>query len=167
MATTILIFSVALWALGYFPHHEGATDAYQLEHSYVGTIGKAIEPAMAPMGFNWKMDVGLLAGIGAKELVISSLGVTYAQEGEEELTTEEDSEETALQRALTASIPTAAALAFMVFVLLYFPCIATFTAIKNETGSWRWAILLCLYTILVAWIFAFAAYRIGLLIWPV
>lgn len=166
MATTILIFSVALWALGYFPRHEGASNAYQLEHSYVGTIGKAIEPAMAPMGFNWKMDVGLLAGVGAKELVISSLGVTYAQEGEEELTTEEDSEETALQRALTASIPTAAALAFMVFVLLYFPCIATFVAIKNETGKWLWAILLCAYTILVAWVCAFAAYRIGLLIWP-
>ncbi len=166
MATTILIFSVALWALGYFPRHEGATDAYQLEHSYVGTIGKAIEPAMAPMGFNWKMDVGLLAGVGAKELVISSLGVTYAQEGEEELTTEEDSEETALQRALTASIPTAVALAFMVFVLLYFPCIATFVAIKNETGKWRWAILLCLYTMIVAWLCAFAAYRLGLLLWP-
>ena len=165
MATTILIFSVALWALGYFPRHEGASKAYQLEHSYVGTIGKAIEPAMAPMGFNWKMDVGLLAGVGAKELVISSLGVTYAQEGDEFLA-EDDSEETALQRALTDSIPTAAALAFMVFVLLYFPCIATFVAIKNETGKWRWAILLCAYTILVAWVCAFAAYRIGLLIWP-
>ncbi len=166
MATTILIFSVALWALGYFPRHEGASDAYQLEHSYVGTIGKAIEPAMAPMGFNWKMDVGLLAGVGAKELVISSLGVTYAQEGEEYQTTEEESEETALQRALTASIPTAVALAFMVFVLLYFPCIATFVAIKNETGKWRWAILLCLYTMIVAWLCAFAAYRLGLLLWP-
>ncbi|MBE6222286.1 MAG: ferrous iron transport protein B [Bacteroidales bacterium] len=165
MATTILIFSVALWALGYFPRHEGASNAYQLEHSYVGTIGKAIEPAMTPMGFNWKMDVGLLAGVGAKELVISSLGVTYAQEGDEFLA-EDDSEETALQRALTDSIPTAAALAFMVFVLLYFPCIATFVAIKNETGKWRWAILLCAYTILVAWVCAFAAYRIGLLIWP-
>ena len=55
----------------------------------------------------------------------------------------------------------------MVFVLLYFPCIATFVALKNETGSWRWAIFLCLYTILVAWICAFAAFRIGLLIWPV
>ncbi len=165
MATTILIFSIALWALGYFPRHEGASKAYQLEHSYVGTIGKAIEPAMAPMGFNWKMDVGLLAGVGAKELVISSLGVTYAQEGDEFLA-EDDSEETALQRALTDSIPTAAALAFMVFVLLYFPCIATFVAIKNETGKWRWAILLCAYTILVAWVCAFAAYRLGLLIWP-
>ena len=164
MATTILVFSIAIWALGYFPRHEGATGAYQQEHSYIGMVGKTVEPAMEPLGFNWKMDVGLLTGIGAKELVISSLGVMYAQEGSASSADEGD---TALQSALKASIPTAAALAYMVFVLLYFPCIATFVATKNETGSWWWAILLCLYTILVAWIFAFAAYRIGLLVWPV
>ena len=165
MATTILIFSVVIWALGYFPRHEGATQAYQQEHSYIGTLGKAIEPVNEPLGFNWKMDVGLLAGIGAKELVISAMGVMYAQDGEEYegLGSEED---TQLQSALKATVPTAAALAFMVFVLLYFPCIATFVAIKNETHSWWWAIGLATYTILVAWICAFAAFRIGLLIWP-
>ena len=165
MATTILIFSVVIWALGYFPRHEGATQAYQQEHSYIGTLGKAIEPVNEPLGFNWKMDVGLLAGGGAKELVISTMGVMYAQDGEEYegLGSEED---TQLQLALKATVPTAAALAFMVFVLLYFPCIATFVAIKNETHSWWWAIGLAAYTILVAWICAFAAFRIGLLIWP-
>lgn len=166
MATTILIFSVLIWFLGYFPRSEGQTTAYQQEHSLIGSIGKAVEPAMAPLGFNWKMDVGLLAGVGAKELVISSMGVMYAQDGEayEGLG---ESDDTALQAALKATVPTAAALAFMVFVLLYFPCIATFVAIKNETGSWRWAILLCLYTMLVAWLCAFAAFRLGLLLWPV
>ena len=164
MATTILIFSVAIWFLGYFPRHEGSTDAYQQEHSYIGMVGKSVEPAMEPLGFNWKMDVGLLTGIGAKELVISSLGVMYAQDG---AASEADKGDTALQAALKADIPIAAALAYMVFVLLYFPCIATFVATKNETGSWWWAILLCLYTILVAWLCAFAAYHIGLLIWPV
>ena len=165
MATTILLFSVAIWFLGYFPRHEGQTSAFQQEHSYIGTLGKAVEPALEPLGFNWKMDVGLLAGIGAKELVISTMGVVYAQDGEvyEGLGDEND---TALQSALKATVPTAAALAYMVFVLLYFPCVATFVAIKNETGKWRWAILLCLYTIMVAWLCAFAAYRIGLLIWP-
>ena len=111
------------------------------------------------------MDVGLLAGVGAKELVISTMGVTYAQDGEAYEGMGE-SDDTALQTALKATVPTAAALAFMVFVLLYFPCIATFVAIKNETGKWRWAILLCLYTMLVAWVCAFAAYRLGLLFWP-
>ena len=164
MATTILIFSVIIWALGYFPRHEGASGAYQQEHSYIGMVGIAVAPALEPLGFNWKMDVGLLAGVGAKELVISTMGVTYAQDGEAYAS---EADDTALQAALKATIPTAATLAFMVFVLLYFPCIATFVAIKNETGKWRWAILLCLYTILVAWVFAFAAYRLGLLIWPV
>ena len=166
MATTILLFSIAIWFLGYFPRNEGATAAYQQEHSYIGTLGKVIEPINKPLGFNWKMDVGLLAGVGAKELVISTMGVMYAQDGEayEGVGSEDD---TALQSALKATVPTAAALAFMVFVLLYFPCIATFVAIKNETASWWWAILLCLYTILVAWLCAFAAFRIGLLIWPI
>ena len=167
MATTILIFSIAIWALGYFPRHEGASDAYQQEHSFIGMVGKTVEPAMEPLGFNWKMDVGLLTGIGAKELVISSLGVMYAQDGSEDaVSPSSDDDETALQAALKADIPLAAALAYMVFVLLYFPCIATFIATKNETGSWWWAILLCLYTILVAWLCAFAAYRIGLVVWP-
>ena len=167
MATTILIFSIAIWALGYFPRHEGASDAYQQEHSFIGMVGKTVEPAMEPLGFNWKMDVGLLTGIGAKELVISSLGVMYAQDGSEDAVSPSSSDdETALQAALKADIPLAAALAYMVFVLLYFPCIATFIATKNETGSWWWAILLCLYTILVAWLCAFAAYRIGLVVWP-
>ena len=166
MATTILIFSVAIWFLGYFPRHADATTAYQQEHSYIGMLGKTIEPVNEPLGFNWKMDVGLLAGVGAKELVISTMGVMYAQDGEAyEGVGEED--DTALQAALKASVPTAAALAFMVFVLLYFPCIATFVATKNELGKWRWAILLACYTMLVAWLCAFAAYRIGLVIWPV
>ena len=166
MATTILVFSVVIWFLGYFPRHEGQSTGYQQEHSYIGTLGKAVEPALEPLGFNWKMDVGLLAGVGAKELVISTMGVVYAQDGEE-YEGLGDENDTALQSALKATVPTAAALAYMIFVLLYFPCIATFVAIKNETGKWRWAILCAAYTILVAWILGFAAYRIGLLIWPV
>ncbi len=166
MATTILFFSVVIWFLGYFPRHEGQSTGYQQEHSYIGTLGKAVEPALEPLGFNWKMDVGLLAGVGAKELVISTMGVVYAQDGEE-YEGIGDENDTALQSALKATVPTAAALAYMIFVLLYFPCIATFVAIKNETGKWRWAILCAAYTILVAWILGFAAYRIGLLIWPV
>jgi ferrous iron transport protein B len=163
MATTILIFSVVIWFLGYFPRHEAASTAYQQEHSYIGMLGKTIEPINEPLGFNWKMDVGLLAGVGAKELVISTMGVMYAQEGN----VSESEDDTALQAALKASVPTAAALAFMVFVLLYFPCIATFVATKNEIGKWRWAILLALYTIVIAWLCAFITYRLGLLIWPV
>jgi ferrous iron transport protein B len=186
MATTILICAVVIWALGYFPRNKEliaakaekealATEVpptldaridslslVQQENSLIGHLGKGISPALDPLGFDWRMDVGLIAGVGAKELVVSTMGVMYAQSG---TTVEEEDDDTRLQSALKGSVSKAAALAFMIFVLLYFPCIATFAAIKNETGSWRWAILCAIYTILVAWLFAFAAYRIGLLIW--
>ena len=167
MATTILIFSVGIWFLGYFPQSKDIHNpAAQQENSFIGRLGKGISPALDPLGFDWRMDVGLLAGVGAKELVVSTMGVMYAQ-GEDLSEGEDYSGDTHLQAALKASISKAAALAFMVFVLLYFPCIATFVAIKNETGKWRWAILSAVYTILVAWVMAFIAYHLGLLIWPV
>ena len=166
MATTILVFSIAIWFLGYFPHHEELSPAAQQEQSMIGHLGKAIAPALDPLGFDWRMDVGLIAGVGAKELVVSTMGVMYAQGGEVP-DPEGKTDETQLQSALKASVSKAAALAFMVFVLLYFPCIATFVAIKNETGTWRWAILCALYTIAVAWLMAFIFYRAGLLFWPV
>lgn len=159
MATTILLFSVAIWFLGYFPRNEEKGSAYQQEHSLIGMLGRSVEPVLEPLGFNWKMDVGLLAGVGAKELVVSTLGVMYA--GDEGADADENS--TVLQRALKRDVPLSSAVAYMVFVLLYFPCIATFVAIKNETGKWRWAILCALYTMLVAWLMGWAAYRLVLL----
>ncbi len=192
MATTILICSVIIWVLGYFPKSNDLTAAQetyteisakgadrfeaeaiaakvdslyasQQEHSYIGQLGHLVSPVMEPLGFNWKMDVGLLTGIAAKELVVSTLGVMYA-EGAKVSDGEDLSEDTQLQSALVNDISPAAALAFMVFVLLYFPCIATFVAIKNETGKWSWAIACCAYTMIVAWIMAFATYRLFLMI---
>ena len=89
MATTILLFSIAIWFLGYFPRNEEKGMAYQQEHSFIGMLGKTVEPALEPLGFNWKMDVGLLAGVGAKELVVSTLGVMYA--GDEGAVADENS----------------------------------------------------------------------------
>ena len=150
MATTILVASIVIWALGYYPKNEGLPRSEQQEQSFLGHIGKAVAPVLDPLGFDWRMDVGLLTGVAAKELVVSSLGVMYA--GEEGETVDEN--DTALQSALKNSIPLPAAVAFMIFVLLYFPCIATFVAIKNETGRWSWAWGICAYTIAVAWIVA-------------
>ena len=119
------------------------------------------------MGFSWKMDLGLLTGVVAKELVVSTLGVMYAPEtadASKEVVSGTKSSDTALQAALVGSVSLPAAVAFMVFVLLYFPCIATFVAIKNETGKWSWAIAICAYTIAVAWIFAFLAFRLAMLL---
>ena len=153
MATTILIASIVIWALGYYPKNEDLPHSEQQEQSFLGHIGKAVAPALDPLGFDWRMDVGLLTGVAAKELVVSSLGVMYAGEEGEEV----DENDTALQSALKNSVPLPAAVAFMIFVLLYFPCIATFVAIKNETGRWAWAWGICAYTIAVAWVVAWLA----------
>ena len=170
MATTILIGSVIIWCLGYFPRSDKGAE-YQQEHSYIGQVGKAVAPALDPLGFDWKMDIGLLTGVVAKELVVSTLGVMYTPEVEAaqseaalsdaaETATGAGNTDTALQAALVKTVSLPAAVAFMVFVLLYFPCIATFVAIKNETGKWGWAIAICAYTMVVAWVFAFIAFRL-------
>ena len=156
----ILISSIIIWFLGYFPNHNKYEDKVtQQENSYLGYIGKAIEPVLEPLGFDWQMGVGILSGVAAKELVVSSMGVMYSIDED----VESGSGETRLQQALLNSISPAAALAFMVFVLLYFPCIATFGAIMAETGGWKWPLFSAVYTILVAWVMAFAVYRIALL----
>ncbi|MBO6221635.1 MAG: ferrous iron transport protein B, partial [Bacteroidales bacterium] len=157
MATTILIGSVVIWCLGYFPR-SGRDVEYQQEHSYIGQIGKAVAPAIDPLGFNWKMDISLLSGVVAKELVVSTLGVMYSSDAAA------DEDNTQLQSALTSSVSLPAAVAFMLFILLYFPCIATFVAIKNETGKWRWAIAVCAYTMIVAWLCAYVGFHITALL---
>ena len=153
MSGVILICSLIIWALGYFPRGEQyATVQEQQEHSYIGIVGKTIEPVLEPLGFDWKMGVGIVSGVGAKELVVSTLGVMYSDGS------------TPLPDALKKSVTPAGALAYMVFILLYFPCVATFIAIRNETGSWKWAILTAVYTIVLAWVAAFATFHIASLL---
>ena len=162
MSGIILICSMVIWFLGYFPNHDKyETVQQQQEHSFIGYVGKAMEPVLKPIGFDWRMGVGIVAGVGAKELVVSTLGVMYAGEEPVDISEVDD---TRLQRALIKSVTPAGALAYMVFILLYFPCIATFIAIRNETGGWKWAILTAVYTIAVAWIMAFATYHLALLL---
>ena len=165
MSGIILVCSMALWFLGYFPNHDAYSSAReQQEHSFIGYVGKAMEPVLEPLGFDWRMGVGIVAGVGAKELVVSTLGVMYADDEPLEAATESVSDETSgdtrLQRALTRSVPPAGALAYMVFILLYFPCIATFVAIRRESGSWKWAIFTAVYTIVLAWVAAFITFRL-------
>ena len=155
MSGVILVFSMVIWFLSYFPNHDAYDNvAQQQENSFLGHIGKSIEPVLEPLGFDWKMGVGIVSGIGAKELVVSSLGVMYADD-------EPAGADTRLQRALVKSVTPPAALAYMVFILLYFPSIATFIAIKQEGGGWKWAILTAIYTLTLAWIAAFITYNIA------
>ena len=186
MSGVILAFSVALWFLSYFPNHNAYdTVAEQQEHSFIGYIGKAIEPVLEPLGFDWKMGVGIISGVGAKELVVSTLGVMYSEASSDEASLQATSTEstevstdkkstgetadtptgsTRLQHALLKSVTPAGALAYMVFILLYFPCIATFIAIKNEGGGWKWAIITAVYTLVLAWVAAFITFQIASLL---
>ena len=179
MSGIILIFSVAIWFLGYFPNHDAyGSVSEQQEHSFIGMVGKTMEPVLEPLGFDWRMGVGIVAGVGAKELVVSTLGVMYAEDepvaASDSLVVASDSPvvasgqepsgETRLQRALVRSVTPAGALAYMVFILLYFPCIATFVAIRNESGGWKWAILTAVYTIVLAWVAAFITYHLASLL---
>ena len=152
MGGIIMIASIIIWFLGYYPQHDAYESvAEQQENSYIGQIGKAIEPVIKPLGFDWKLGIGLISGVGAKELVVSTLGVLYTNEGDMENVNLSD----------RIPITPLVALAYMLFVLIYFPCIATFAAIKQESGSWKWAIFTAGYTTGVAWLVAFAVFQIG------
>lgn len=188
MGGIILVASIIIWTLSYFPRYSASSvpadykaamlaempgdispekaddmvlNAWQQEHSILGYIGKAIEPVMRPMDFGWKTTVSLIAGASAKETVVSTLGVLYVGDESEQLL----SERLTQKSPVTGETPfnQASALAFMVFVLLYFPCIATLTAIARETGSWKYSIFSALYNTGVAWILSFIVYRIALL----
>ena len=155
MGGIIMIASIIIWFLGYYPQHDAYESvAEQQENSYIGQIGKAIEPVIKPLGFDWKLGIGLISGVGAKELVVSTLGVLYTNEGDVENVNLSD----------RIPITPLVALAYMLFVLIYFPCIATFAAIKQESGSWKWAIFAAGYTTGLAWLVAFTVFQIGSII---
>lgn len=152
MGGIIMVASIIIWFLGYYPNHNAyATTAEQQENSYIGKIGKAIEPVIEPLGFDWKMGIGLLSGIGAKELVVSSLGVLY--------TNDDDINSVDLSERIP--ITPLVAYGYMLFILIYFPCVATVAAIKNESGSWKWAAFTICYTTVLAWIVAFVVHQVG------
>ncbi|GAB4326887.1 MAG: hypothetical protein Kow00127_19740 [Bacteroidales bacterium] len=212
MGGVILIASLIIWALGYFPRNNPLRDSldreivetevyynhliassgpekserlnhakdsvltglYQeksrilQENSFIGMLGRAIEPVIRPLGFDWRMGVSLLAGVSAKEVVISTMSVLYS-DGEPA----GSRKETLTSRLRNAKFDNgeksgykifnkASAFAFLMFILLYFPCVAVIAAVRRESGSWKWALFLVVYTTLTAWIVAFAAYHIGL-----
>ena len=191
MGGMILIASVVVWFLSYYPRTEesAGTEAHY-ENSYLGRLGKGCEPVFSPLGFNWKASVALLSGLPAKEIVVSTLGVLYSEgaattpagteiiggaDGPTEIVIAESvtekfaeptgEEETAsLSQRLLASgdFSTASALAFLVFILLYVPCIATVVAIGAEAG-WKWAAASVIYNTALAWFMAWIVYRIALI----
>ena len=165
MGGIILVASIIVWALGYFPHNDALSQQEQQEQSYIGRIGKTIEPVFRPQGFDWKLDVSLIAGVGAKEIVASTMGVLYANDenvGADDGEDLSDRYANLRQKMEADGITPLIAFAFLLFVLIYFPCIATIAAIKGETGSWRWALFAAIYTTVLAWVVSALVYRIGL-----
>ena len=191
MGGMILIASVIVWFLSYYPRtDETAGTETHYANSYLGRLGKGCEPVFSPLGFNWKASVALLSGLPAKEIVVSTLGVLYSEgavttpaeeeiiggaDGTIEIIVAEsaakepaesagDEETASLSQRLLASgdFSTASALAFLVFILLYVPCIATVVAIGSEAG-WKWAAASVVYNTAMAWLVAWIAYRIVLL----
>ncbi|MBQ5725910.1 MAG: ferrous iron transport protein B [Alistipes sp.] len=176
----VLVSAVIIWFLSYYPHQhkeeiqvensvemvaladsDSASDVTvsQSENSYLGRIGKFIEPVMSPLGLDWRASVALLSGASAKEIIVSTLGVLYSVDDAEENTS-------SLSAHLIASnnYSRASALAMIIFILLYFPCIATVLAIAHEAGGWKWAAFSILYNTTLAWVFAFVVYHIGVLL---
>lgn len=182
MGGIILVASIIVWALGYFPHTDdpSVSNQQQQEQSYIGRVGRAVEPVFRPMGFNWKLDVGLLAGVGAKEIVASTMGVLYSNDDSfkddsnfssesgkyvklHELITQDVAQLHGISYEKAQPIATLTAFCFLLFVLLYFPCIATIAAIKGETGSWGWALFAASYTTALAWVVSMVVFQIGCL----
>lgn len=194
MGGVILVASIIIWFLGYFPRdkerelkydnmithveqqeglgdeeksaqieeiEEGRNTEHQ-EDSYIGRVGKAIEPIMRPLGFDWKISVSLLSGMAAKEVVVSTLGVLYTGSSEDQ----ESLEVRLLADKQTDGSTTFTPLvvvSLLLFVLIYFPCVATIAAIKEESGSWKWGVFSIVYTTLLAWFISFVVYQVGCL----
>lgn len=196
MGTVILLASIIVWFLGYFPRQDKAEQTmltqierlesntslteeakadsiailehsynqYHQENSWIGRMGKAVEPAIAPLGFDWKMGISLLSGLAAKEVVVSTLGVIYMGDGDDsEEATQKLSDRIASEKRAdgSPSFTKLNSFGFMLFVLIYFPCVATVIAIGRESGSWKWGAFSIIYSCALAWLLSFLVYQIG------
>lgn len=159
LSGVILAASIIIWALSYFPRSDEQMNQQQhFEQSYIGRLGKSCEPVFEPLGLNWKSSVALISGVAAKEVVVSTIGVLYNGDNEDE-----SGQNLHLRLVNSGDFSKASVLALLVFVLLYFPCIATLATIASEYGK-RWAVVSVLYSTAVAWVVALIVYHIAQLI---
>ncbi len=201
MGGIILVASILIWALGYYPQNtvysinydkqisaitadtlltnEVKTDSIRVlssmkvnekqEQSYIGQMGKAIEPIIQPLGFDWKIGVCIITGLAAKEIVVSTMGVLYHADMEADETSSALIKNLRNQKHMHGELKgqkvfsPLVAFGFMLFILIYFPCIAVIAAIKKE-ASLGWAVFTMVYTTVIAWLVAFGVYQIGSLL---
>ncbi len=196
MGGVILIASIVIWVLGYFPRNVEYTkdfenlislemtssgdnvltlqremEAERQAHSYIGRLGKAIEPVIRPLGFDWKMGISLVTGFAAKEIVVSTMGVLYQAEVGTEVGASTSLQNRIMEQVYTSG-PRAgetvftplAGFSFLLFVLFYLPCVAVIVTVGRESGSWKWAGFVLLYTTAIAWVASFVVYQVGSLL---
>ena len=146
---------------------EQAFATFHQEQSIIGRIGQVCEPVIRPLGFDWKMGVSIVSGLMAKEVVVSTMGVIYTGVGEDDdaaiaqLSTRMQQER---RPDGSPSFTPLIAYSFMLFILLYFPCIATLIAIGRESDDWRWGLFAAVYSCVVAWLVCFTVYQVGQLL---
>jgi ferrous iron transport protein B len=168
MGGVILIAVILIWALEYFPGGNKVSPEERLQNSYIARIGKIIEPAIAPLGFDWRMGVSLITGAAAKEVVVSTMGVLFGS-GHFHEKGNPKSLEIQLQHATHTDGPRVGQILFtplvgisyLLFILIYMPCIAVVATVNRESGSWKWALFLITYTTMLAWLLSFAVFQIG------
>lgn len=191
MGGIILVASILIWFLGYYPRYSEGAEVYSrqiaeieqtelpsrqkaetiaelerlkaMEHqqnSYIGRIGEAVQPILAPLGFDWKISVSLLTGMAAKEVVVSTLSVLYTGNADDSQALSERLKQDRNAEGEPVFTPLVA-FSLMLFVLIYFPCIATISAIVNESNSWKWGLFVVIYTCVLAWIVSFTVYQTG------
>jgi ferrous iron transport protein B len=163
----ILVASVIIWILSNFPQKRGNSSDNKNElqdNSFLGMIGRGIEPVMKPLGFDWRLSASIMSGLAAKEVVVSTLGIIYQSDdkpGQNSLVDKlRQAEDPSGKKMFTPLI----AFSFMLFILTYIPCAGVIAAIKRESGSWKWAAFEALYTLAVAWLISFTVYQVGGLI---
>ena len=162
IGTTILVGSIVIWALSYFgPDYrvQSTDNRVEMENSYLGQIGKVVQPVLEPLGFDWKTSVALVTGVTAKEIVVSTFGVLYSVDDVEDTGSLSERLLSATDESGEPLYDGAVAISLMLFVLIYLPCIGTLATIKSETGSWWWAGFVALYTIVLAWVVSFVVYQ--------
>ncbi|MDH5367571.1 MAG: ferrous iron transport protein B, partial [Cyclobacteriaceae bacterium] len=193
MGGVILVASIIIWALGYYPREATFSQNYdaqieqtldenkiaeinllkeneRFEQSYIGRMGQFVEPVIKPLGFDWKMGVSLLTGFAAKEIVVSTMGVLYQADASADETSGvlmnklKNHRLTRGPRKGEIAYTPLVALSFMLFVLIYFPCVSTIAAINTESGGKRWAVLSMVYPTILAWVLSFAVFQIGTLL---
>ncbi len=171
MGGIILVAVIIIWALEYFPAGSQASHHERLERSYIAKIGKFIEPVIKPLGFDWKMGVSLITGAAAKEVVVSTMGVLYGSEHPADGSPKQNlplllknvryTDGPQLGKPIFTPL---AGISYLLFILVYMPCVAVIITVSRESGSWKWALFLILYTTVLAWLLSFSVYQLGSLI---